>query len=197
MTRLSSSSPSPISFCISSASCRSLSAWKVNCNQITTHICVEKCSGVCCFNANTFLTLFLRARFFLSVSCVNAGNSVTSPPWMAAWMMPRSLGSSSWEQHIAESVMASMFPSCCTYSWITSFLSSSEPLYFFSNSRMSCTVIWENNKESESSTITSMQKLKKIVENKKWFETTKPTYLYKHNTETKLHGLTVTSITIK
>lgn len=59
--------------------------------------------------------------------------------------MLHSLGSSSWELQRADAVMASKFPSCCTYSRITSSLSSSDPLYFVSNSRMSCTVIWERN----------------------------------------------------
>lgn len=89
-----------------------------------------------------FLTLFLRAFFFFSLSRANAGNALTSPLSTAAWMMLQILGSSSWVQHRAEAVMASMSPWCCTYSWSTSFLSSSEPLYFFSNSRMSCTVIY-------------------------------------------------------
>lgn len=102
--------------------------------------CVE-CLKLVALNTNIFLTLFLRALFFFSLSRVNAGNAVTSSLSMAAWMMLQSLGSSSWEQHRAEAVMASMSPWCCTYSWITSCRSSSEPLYFFSNSRMSCTVI--------------------------------------------------------
>lgn len=96
---------------------------------------------------DNFLTLFLRALFFLSDSRVNAGNASTFPLSMASWMMPQILGSSSWVQHRADAVMASMSPLCCSYSWIMSCFSSSEPLYFFSKSRMSCTVICEVHEE--------------------------------------------------
>lgn len=92
--------------------------------------------------ANKVLTLFLRAFFFRSLSRLNAVKAFTSPALMAAWMMLQILGSSSWVQQRTDAVMASMSPLCCKYSWSTSCFSSSEPLYVFSNSRMSCTVIY-------------------------------------------------------
>lgn len=51
-------------------------------------------------------------------------------------------GSSSWEQHKADSMIRSMSPSCCRYNRFKSSTSSSEPLYCFSKSKMSCCVIY-------------------------------------------------------